>query len=51
MRSLGGVSSVEVTDTVPPMTVPEPRAILPLVTIIVPVAPLGTVAVIVTVSP
>lgn len=51
MRSLGGESSVVVTDTVPPAMVPEPRERVPLVKTIVPVASVGTEAVIVTVSP
>ena len=51
MRSLGGASTVVVTDTEPEEIVPEPRASVPLVKVIVPVTPLGTDAVIVTVPP
>lgn len=51
MRSLGGASTVLVTDTVPEAMVPEPRVTAPLVKVMVPVAPAGTVAVIVTEPP
>jgi hypothetical protein len=51
MISLGGVSAVVVTETVPEVIVPDPRASPPLVKVIVPVTPAGTEAVIVTVPP
>jgi hypothetical protein len=51
MTSLGGVNAVVVTDTVPEAIVPEPRARVPLVNVIVPVTPAGTDAVIVTEPP
>src|SRR5271154_6287225 len=51
MTSLGGANAVVVTETVPEVIVPEPRASPPLVKVIVPVTPAGTDAVMVTVPP
>jgi hypothetical protein len=48
MTSLGGTKTVVVIETVPELTVPDPRLIEPLLKKIVPVAPLGTFAVMVT---
>ena len=51
MTSLGGARAVVVTDTTPEAIVPEPRARVPLVNVMVPVTPAGTDAVIVTEPP
>jgi hypothetical protein len=51
MTSLGGARTVVVMDTEPLTMVPEPREVVPLVKLTVPVTPEGTDAVIVTEPP